>query len=268
VSVWPLALSPGSPRQHNSESVRVRYTMDRMTLDRGVPLPVRIAGELLVIVVGVLIALWVDNLNQSRRDAAQETAYLGGILTDLNRDSADLVDRRDTAIRGLHVADRLLTLRRDRDSSTPADSLAAWFLYAAFVDNFQVLDHTYREVLGAGGLSLIRDESVRRAISAYYRSIESAEFFTDYYKGEETDYWNLLGERLDPEDFIGISRSEQSAGNLQPARLLSVLRADPEIATAIEMNRHWTALRLGITERRLARNRDLAATLRRRLEEN
>jgi hypothetical protein len=236
-----------------------------MTTDYRVPLPVRVAGELLVIVAGVLIALWVDNLNQSRKDAAQEDAYLAGILVDLESDSVDLTDRRETAIRGLHVSDRLLTLRQEQDATAPADSLAAWFLYVAFVDNFQVLDHTYREVLGAGGLSLIRDEPLRREISDYYRSIESAEFFTDYYKGEEADYWDLLGERLSPEDFIGISRSEQDVGDLQPARLLSFLRGDPEIATAIEMNRHWTALRLSITERRLARNRALATTLRSRL---
>jgi hypothetical protein len=251
--------------QQTSEVVRVRSTLDPMTTDHRVPLPLRVAGELLVIVAGVLIALWVDNLNQNRKDALQEDAYLAGILIDLASDSASLANRHETATRGLHVADRLLALRRDRDSTAPADSLAAWFLYVAFVDNFQVLDHTYREILGAGGLSLIRDQSLRRQISAYYRSIESAEFFTDYYKGEEEDYWDLLGERLSPEDFIGISRSEQNVGDLQPARLLSALRGDPQIANAIEMNRHWTALRLGITERRLAANRALATTLRDRL---
>ena len=225
----------------------------------------RVVGELLIIVVGVLIALWVDNLNQDRRDIAREATYLEGILVDLSSDSVEFVRRAETARRGVHAADRLLELRR-RGSSTPADSLATWFFRAAFVDNFQVLDHTYREVLGAGGLSLIRDESVRREISAYYRSIESAEFFTDFYKGEERDYWDLLATRLAPEDFIGISRNEGTSPGMDAARVLSVLRSDPEVANAIEMNRHWTDLRLGITERRLDANRELAAILRTRLE--
>ena len=235
--------------------------------DRSLPLPVRVAGELLIIVVGVLIALWVDNLNQERRDNAREAAYLEGVLVDLSSDSVELVRRAATARRGVHAADRLLALRRDRGSNAPADSLANWFLRAAFVDNFQVLDHTYREVLGAGGLSLIRDASVRRQISDYYRSIESAEFFTEFYKGEERDYWDILAERLAAEDFIGISRSEGTSPGVDAGRLLSVLRTDPEVVNAIEMNRHWTDLRLGITERRLAANHKLAAVLRAHLDE-
>ncbi len=218
-----------------------------------------------MIVVGVLIALSVSNVNERRRERAQEAVYLRGILVDLSSDSADLAVRQTIAMQGMWVADRLLELRRDPDSTVPADSLATWFLHAAFVDNFQVLDHTYREILGAGGLSLIRDERLRRQVSGYYRSIESADFFTEYYKGEESDYWDLLAERLHPDDFEGISRAEESEGQVIPIRLIAQLRSDDEIANAIQMNRHWTTLRLDVTKRRIAGNRDLATILRGRL---
>jgi len=232
-----------------------------MTSERKTMLPLRISGELIVVVIGVLIALWVDNVNETRRDSVQEAAYLNGILVDLRSDEIDLIDRRVTAMRGMEVADRLLELRRDPGSTASAESLKTWFVYAAFVDNFQVLDHTYREILGAGGLSLIRDDSLRRQVSDYYRSIESAEFFTEYYKGEETDYWDILARILDPDDFEGILRGDDGAGLLVPNRLIGQLRTDPEIINAILMNRHWTALRLDITGRRLAGNKDLAEAL-------
>lgn len=231
------------------------------TSDRPIPLGLRLSGELVVIVVGVLIALWVDNLNQERRDVAQEAVYVRGILVDLESDSVDLAERRQAAIRGRNAADRLLTLRLEPGAPTSLDSLGSWMFFTAFVDNFQVLDHTYREVLGAGGLSLIRDEDVRRQISAYYRSIESAEFFTDWYKGEETAYWDLLGRRLHPDDFKAVSRSIEGLDPPAPERILPILRSDSEIINAIEMNRHWTVLRQEITERRLASNRELASQL-------
>ena len=232
------------------------------TSRRELPLAVRIGGELIVIVVGVLIALWVDNLNEDRREGLREQAYLNGVLVDLRSDSTELDDRRTTALRGLEVADRLLELRRDPTLTASADSLAEWFFRAAFVDNFQVLDHTYREILGAGGLSLIRDETLRRRISDYYRSIESADFFTEYYKDEESAYWDLLGARLDPDDFERISRSDESVGAMVPSRLIEQLRRDDELANAILMNRHWTALRLDINGRRIVGNRELTAALR------
>ena len=62
--------------------------------------------------------------------------------------------------------------------------------------------------------------------------------------------------------YEAITRSEDGPGRLNPARLLSRLRTDDEIANAILMNRHWTALRKDITERRIASNRTLAEALR------
>jgi hypothetical protein len=232
-----------------------------MTADRRVPFALRVAGELCIIVVGVLIALWVDNLNEDRRDRSQETAYLAGILQDLETDSLELEDRRAVAVRGLDVADRLLALRRNPSLSAPSDSLAVWLFRAAFVDNFQPLDHTYREILGAGGLSLITDAALRRHISNYYRGIASAEFFTDWYKDEESDYWDLLAVRLHPDDFEAVSRSERGGGRLSVQRVLNQLRNDDEIVNAILMNRHWTDLRLGITGRRLQANHELTTAL-------
>jgi hypothetical protein len=224
----------------------------------------RVLAELVVIVVGVLIALWVDNLNTERQDRRQEQAYLAGIVEDLRGDSSALVDRRTAAVRSLEVADRLIELRFDPPSPVPADSLAEWFFRAAFVDNFQVLDHTYREVLGAGGLTLISDDAVRRGISSYYRDIDSAEFFTEYYKGEESDYWDLLAERLDAADFAALTRSDRR-GSLDVRRMLTLLREDDEIVNAVQMNRHWAELRLEITNRRIASNSSLIEVLRARL---
>ena len=229
---------------------------------RRVPVPARLLAELVVIVLGVLIALWVDNLNAERLERQQEQAYLNGVLQDLGSDSAALDFRNELARRGLHAADQLLDLRDNSGSTAPADSLSVWLFRVAFVDNFTAQDHTYREILGAGGLSLIRDPEIRRGISDYYRSIESAAFFNDYYKGEEEDYWDLLAIRFQAEDFEAVTRTETAAGNLNVERILAQLRADDEVANAILMNRHWTQLRLEITDRRITANQSLADALR------
>lgn len=221
----------------------------------------RLLAELVVIVVGVLIALWVDNLNTERLERRQEDSYLRGILEDLSSDSSALAGRGETARRSLIAADRLLELRPDSAAAPPADSLVSWLFRAAFVDNFVVQDHTYREILGAGGLSLIRDPAIRRDISSYYRSIESAEFFTDWYKSEEEAYWDLLAVRLDPEDFAVVTGGASETGSLNARAIVDLLRIDNEVANAILMNRHWAQLRTEITERRIVANGSLRETL-------
>lgn len=59
-----------------------------------------------------------------------------------------------------------------------------------------------------------------------------------------------------------MTRSEERGGSLDSDRVLRHLRNDAEIANAILMNRHWTQLRLEITNRRLEANRRLQETLR------
>jgi len=52
-------------------------------------------GEFVVIVVGVLVALWVDEVKEARADARLEVEYLQSFLTDLDARSGTVrLDRR------------------------------------------------------------------------------------------------------------------------------------------------------------------------------
>ena len=46
----------------------------------------RLFGEFVVIVVGVLVALWVDQLREARVNAGLEIEYLESLVTDLESD--------------------------------------------------------------------------------------------------------------------------------------------------------------------------------------
>ena len=54
---------------------------------------------------------------------------------------------------------------------------------------------------------------------------------------------------------------------LNPDAIIELLRTDDEVVNAILMNRHWTQLRLEITERRIMANGDLRETLGSHLSE-
>ena len=223
----------------------------------------RLVGEFCVIVLGVLMALWVNNWNEERKEAVREGEYLAGILTDLKTDSSSLAYRVEIAVRGIEAADRLLALRADQNSEAPPDSLALWLFHAAFVDNFQVQDHTYREILGSGGLALIQSRDLRRQVSEYYRRLESAEFFTDYYKDEETSYFDLLEERLPTPAYLAISLApeEGEPPRFDTGRVLEIFRDDDQLANSVIWNRHWTVHRLGVVQRRQELNSELATAV-------
>lgn len=81
----------------------------------------RLAAEFLVIVVGVLVALGVDQWAQDRRDRSLEAEYLERLLEDLRYDLEELVFiRGQSASSAEHSR---LVLDRAWVGSAPVDSL-------------------------------------------------------------------------------------------------------------------------------------------------
>jgi hypothetical protein len=135
-------------------------------------------GEILLVVVGILIALQIDSWNDDRLDRQQEREYLASMLDDLSVDAR----RIDEAVAGNTVLlaglDDLLELLR-----APVDSLVDdielqrsvflhalvrtyWYLRADFSEL------TMAQLKSSGGLLLITDRSVRDAMLTYEQGLE------------------------------------------------------------------------------------------------
>ena len=129
-------------------------------------------GEFVVIVVGVLMALWVDQLREARVNAELELEYVESLLTDLEADlvqfdSTEAWMRRSEA----NAATVLALYRGSPPTDDPADLVlavetAGWQYHPSITRN------TIDDLRSTGNLRLIRDPALRRAISSYYAAIE------------------------------------------------------------------------------------------------
>jgi len=126
----------------------------------------RLATELVVIVAGVLVALWAEAARQTRQDRAVETATLLRIRDDVRSDSTYLkqVDLWFAQIApSVRLVPDLLADSRPMTSSDLAATHTAALLY--------VLDRpfaTWDDLLAAGGTGIVSDSGVRGPINAYY----------------------------------------------------------------------------------------------------
>jgi hypothetical protein len=125
---------------------------------------VRIVVELMVIVVGVLIALAADRWNEARSDRAEEAAYLDRFLEEIQEDSAraaDYMEGRPSIIAGL---DSLISFV---DGVGPAGNLVQTMLS---VSNELALPPViaWSEIQASNSLHLITDPEVRAALTIYY----------------------------------------------------------------------------------------------------
>jgi uncharacterized protein DUF6090 len=198
----------------------------------------RALGEFLLIVVGVLVALAVNNWNNSRQRDAAELIALRSIRGALVADLALLQDA-DTGyrIRARRIEALSEHLKAHRSY---ADSLRANF-GAIYGFTTLSLNRAPYEALKATDLALVSDESLRSQIVDVYERVYSQlidaqdternavfEAFRPYFLREFYDL--RFRESATPWDYNAIMRDRYFL-NLVEYRL-AVLRANPILATA------------------------------------
>ncbi len=223
-------------------------------------------GEFVVIVVGVLVALWVDELREARDNAALEIEYLESFVTDLEADLAQFDETEAWMRRSEAAAATVLALYQ---GSPPTENVAdlvkavetaGWQAWPAITRN------TIDDLRSTGNLRLIRDRNLRRAIANYYTTIENVSIpnanmreriWAEY--DSRVQYVLGPGERLAvlqrPESFGHTITSDalEAAKPSSVEELLAALRAYPELErTTGEVLYLTISMRAGLEGMRMA----------------
>jgi Family of unknown function (DUF6090) len=128
-------------------------------------------GELVIVVVGVLIALAVNSWNDDRLARGEEAEIVARLASDLHEDLERLGGQSD----GIDAKEAsLLRLQAVFATADPHPSDPAAFLHDVINGanygwtQFEARRTTFRELVGSGKFSLIRDPALREMINEYY----------------------------------------------------------------------------------------------------
>jgi hypothetical protein len=191
------------------------------------------AGEISIIVIGVLLAISLDNCNDGRIARRTEREYLARLTADLRADTATFgfVDRalkRKTA--SLAYADSVIS--RTAELHDTLGFLQAIVSGANFAWNQpRVQTTTFEELQSTGNLRLLRNEDLRTKVVRYYTSAEG-----DYLRiaGRRTRYGPLTYELLPRKaEFV----LDSAVAGVHAKRLVEGLRHS-ELAPAIVAERN------------------------------
>ena len=120
-------------------------------------------GEIVLVVIGILIALQINNWNEDLKTRKREQVYLENIKTDLLLNIDELnsfIEARESCIRSCN---KLLDFYNE---TTPLDlnefnfhslNVMIWF-------PFKQHDNTYQELLNSGNLAIISDKVIRNGL--------------------------------------------------------------------------------------------------------
>jgi hypothetical protein len=117
-------------------------------------------GEILLVVIGILIALQVNNWNEDRQQRQVELKYFRNLRNDLQADVERLDYMIGVANNKVHAAQNIAA-NAARDSIGSLYGFSNDMLALVMVDEFRPNDNTYEEMKSSGNFSTIRNDTLK-----------------------------------------------------------------------------------------------------------
>lgn len=141
-------------------------------------------GEIILVVIGILIALSINNWNEGRKNKIFEGEILTQIRANLMKDRITLNLIKSTSLKAISSSDKLLEHNYKTDAP---DSLKYWLGDVILFNRFQPLTNAY-EVLKSKGLDQVSNKQLRFLLGQYYD--DTAHNMTDAAKDLKISFIN------------------------------------------------------------------------------
>jgi len=125
-------------------------------------------GEILLVVIGILLALQFNNKNQEQENTKKERGYLISIVEDIEYQKVILKDMKRHSLESIEVAKSIIKDFDDNKSFIGIDSLNDKLNYLIETYNFPNTNNTYSELVASGQLNLIKNKTLSIDIINYY----------------------------------------------------------------------------------------------------
>jgi hypothetical protein len=129
-------------------------------------------GEIVLVVIGILIALSINNWNTDRKNQLKERTYLINLQTEIEKHIVRLEDNLDYTKRRLHSIDYVLKHVQSPKEDLIVDSMIVHLNWMQWVGTIRLDTNIYQDMLNTGNLNLIRNKEVRLGLQNYFYLIE------------------------------------------------------------------------------------------------
>ena len=197
-------------------------------------------GELVIVALGVLLALWADQAMQGRQESAREVGYLERLQEDVRADLRSLRFSADQARNRLAITRQVDGWLLDPNASPDPDSLVMKVHFAGVLFPPMISRFTIDELKSTGDLRLLGNEALKRQIADYYNQIglQIDQWGTWGDQGITETYFRELAFVLEPEprlragtfDPALMRRFLSASGSDAPSTYVEVQGAAPQIA--------------------------------------
>jgi len=197
-------------------------------------------GEIVLVMIGILLALQVNNWNNYNKDKNLEKRYLSDLLLDLKTDSTAIAVFKKESDEQVRTKNKLNDYFNGQ--SFPNDSLIYFFdIQWKTVYNFTPIMTTLEEMKSTGNLGVISNHNLRRKILETYNKYQVHIHHNEViYNRLQEEFWKIILSKIPNLD---IYKSGESLNKLD---IVTVLM-DFEIKNRLNLN-HVNGMNTGIKD--------------------
>ncbi len=162
-------------------------------------------GEIILVVIGILIALQVNNWNEQRKDKLKETALVSQLQSDLLQTEEELTEIKEFFLSRAQAA-ALVSKSYWKNEMLP-DTLLINFSIVGTNRRYNPILGTARSLISSGNIDFIQSDNLRKGLVNYTETMDALmkdviRFEETYYRSaqellnEEYDTWNLIATYL------------------------------------------------------------------------
>lgn len=128
-------------------------------------------GEIILVVIGILIALQINNWNQNKLDEQLESQYYERLLSDVLEEKAILQAVKNYSEQVLIHAKRAIAVYENSPNAAPnpANNLVDMY-QASQLQDPNPASSTYKELIASGQINLLQNDDLKAALMRYYET--------------------------------------------------------------------------------------------------
>ena len=130
-------------------------------------------GEIILVVIGILIALQINNWNQHQKELKKEQQIIASLHLEFNQNKTLIKSRIDAVQNSTDACFQIMEVLLLGESAANAkhiDSLLYWAIeYGPFISN----NNTYTEIINTGEIELLRNDDIKNALFEYNRELDN-----------------------------------------------------------------------------------------------
>lgn len=224
-------------------------------------------GEIVLVVIGILIALQINNWNESKKESKRELSLLVNLKNNIAEDIISLKQQdsvflvfENNAARGIELFYKARTIK-------DIDSIAN--LSPGFWNELYINNNTYNEMTNSGNMYTMKNKELQKQITAYYLNVEADKYYMREVNNEQAHLYNRMPELYPYKFLISQLKNKKINLNLIDTTWINNPNSTTYLALDIYLNSNQetnNVYRRSVYKRNIVRAEKLLADIKEELE--